>query len=188
MSDVTVILQEIRSGEKQASDELLPLVYQELRQLAAARLARESAGQTLQPTALVHEAWLRLVKDEARDWRDRSYFFAAAAEAMRRILVENARKKARLKHGGGQKRLNIEDVNPMEPTADENLLLVNDALTEMEQEQPDLARVVMLKYFSGLTIKEIADTLNISESTVDRQWFSARRWLFKKINGSLSID
>jgi len=182
MSDVTLILQDIRRGAKQASDELLPLVYDELRSLAAARMARETAGHTLQPTALVHEAWLRLLKDKEQDWRDRSYFFAAAAEAMRRILVENARRKARLKHGGGQQRLDIADVNPAEPASDERLVVVDDALTEMEREQPDLARVVTLKYFSGLTNKEVAETLGVSESTVDRQWFSARHWLFKKIN------
>ena len=185
MSDVTLMLQAASRGDKQAWEELLPAVYEELRTLAAARMAREAAGQTLQPTALVHEAWLRLMKDNEREWSSRSYFFAAAAEAMRRILVENARRKARLKHGGGQQRLYVENVDLTGPTSDEKLLLVNDALEEMEREQPELARVVMLKYFSGLTNKEVAETLDISESTIERRWFSARRWLFKKINTSL---
>lgn len=181
MKDVTLILQAVGRGEQQASEELLPLVYEELRRLAAARMARENAGQTLQPTALVHEAWLRLVSDQDRDWRNRSYFFAAAAEAMRRILIENARRKARLKYGGGQERLNVEDLNLVDSTPDEKLLLVNDALEQMERDYPEQARVVVLKYFSGLTNREVALTLGISESTVERQWFSAKHWLFKRI-------
>lgn len=181
MGDLTLILRAVRRGDKQTSQELLPLVYDELRRLAAARMAREAAGQTLQPTALVHEAWIRLVKDEEEDWRDRSYFFAAAAEAMRRILVENARRKSRFRHGGGQERLNIEGVELAEPTSDEKLLLVDEALAVMEEEHPELARIVTLKYFTGLTNKEVAETLGVSESTVDRQWFSARRWLFNEI-------
>ncbi len=182
MNDITVILQEIRRDEKRTADDLLPLVYEELRRLAAARLAREAAGQTLQPTALVHEAWLRLLKGKEQDWRDRSYFFAAAAEAMRRIMVESARRKMRLKHGGGQQRLNVEDVNPAAPTPDEKLLQLDEALAEMERAEPELARVVMLKYFSGLTNQEVAEALGVSVSTVDRQWFSARRWLFTKMD------
>ena len=185
VSDVTLILRAIGRGEKQASEELLPLVYEELRRLAAARMARESAGQTLQPTALVHEAWMRLVKDEDRDWRDRSYFFAAAAEAMRRILVEKARRKSRLRHGGGQQRVNIEGMELAEPTPDEKLLMVDEALAVMEKEHPEWARIVTLKYFSGLTNREVAETLGIGESTVDRHWFSARRWLFNRIRASI---
>ena len=184
MNDVTLILQAVGRGEKRAYEELLPLVYEELRRLAAARMAREAAGQTLQPTALVHEAWLRLVNDKERHWRSRSYFFAAAAEAMRRILIENARRKSRLKYGGGQERLNIEELQLANATPDEKLLLVNDALEQMELEHPEQARVVVLKYFSGLTNREVAETLGISESTVERQWFSAKRWLFKKIHAS----
>lgn len=181
MSDVTLVLQGMARGEKQAADDLLPLVYEELRRLAAARMAREAAGQTLQPTALVHEAWLRLVNDPDRNWQNRAYFFAAAAEAMRRILVENARRKSRLKRGGDQERINIEDVNLAETTPDEKLLLVNDALEQLEKDNPERARVVVLKYFSGLTNKEVGETLGVSESTVDRHWVSAKRWLFKKI-------
>ncbi|HEX9046631.1 MAG TPA: ECF-type sigma factor [Verrucomicrobiae bacterium] len=181
MSDVTLMLQAASRGEKQASDDLLPLVYEELRRLAAVRMARESSGQTLQPTALVHEAWLRLVSDKDRDWRNRAYFFAAAAEAMRRILVENARRKSRLKHGGGQERLNIDDVELADTAPDEKLLLVNDALQQMERENPERARVVVLKYFSGLTNQETAEALGISESTVERHWVCAKLWLFKKM-------
>ena len=182
MSDVTLILQAVGRGEKQAADELLPLVYEELRKLASARMARETAGQTLQPTALVHEAWLRLVKDEERNWRNRSYFFAAAAEAMRRILVENARRKSRLKHGGGQERLNVEEIELPEAGPDEQLLLIDDALEQLEQENPERARVVVLKYFSGLTNEEVAETLGIGERTVRRHWVCAKEWLFQKIH------
>jgi RNA polymerase sigma factor (TIGR02999 family) len=184
MSDVTLILQAVGRGEREASEELLPLVYEELRRLAAARMARESAGHTLQPTALVHEAWLRLVNDKDRSWQNRGHFFAAAAEAMRRILIDNARRKARLKHGGGQQRLNIDDVEPAAATPDEKLLLLNGALEELERENPEYARIVMLKYFTGLTNFEAAETLGISESTVERHWFDAKRLLFKKIRAS----
>lgn len=185
MSDVTVILQAVSRGEKQASEELLPLVYEELRRLAAARMAREAAGQTLQPTALVHEAWLRLVNEKDCEWRDRSYFFAAAAEAMRRILIENARRKARRKHGAGQQPLNIEALELSAETPDEKLLLVNEALEEMEKAHPECARVVLLKYFSGLTNEEVAETMGVSRSTVDRLWFTARRILFQKIRAAI---
>jgi RNA polymerase sigma factor (TIGR02999 family) len=148
-------------------------------------MSRESAGQTLQATALVHEAWLRLVKDTDRDWQNRSYFFAAAAEAMRRILVENARRKSRVKHGGGHQRISLEDFEPADTVPDDKLLLVNEAIEEMEREDPQMAKVVLLKYFSSLTNKEVAEAMGISVSSVDRLWFSARRWLFKKLNASL---
>jgi len=184
MNDVTLILQAVGRGEKGASEELLPLVYEELRRLAAARMARESAGHTLQPTALVHEAWLRLVNDDNRSWQNRGHFFAAAAEAMRRILIDNARRKSRIRHGGGQQRLNIDDVDQAASTPDDKLLLVDDALEQMEKEHPEYARIVMLKYFTGLTNHEVAETLGISESTVERHWFDAKRWMFKKIQAS----
>lgn len=182
MSDVTLILQAVGRGDKQAAGELLPLVYEELRKLAAARMARESSGQTLQPTALVHEAWLRLVHSDGGNWRDRSYFFAAAAEAMRRILVENARRKSRLKHGGGQERLNIEEVDLPKAEPDDELLRINEALELMEKENPDRARVVVLKYFSGMTNEEVAEALGIGERTVRRHWVCAKEWLFEKIH------
>src|SRR5690242_4442463 len=140
MSDVTLVLQAIGRGESRATDELLPLVYAELRNLATARMLQESAGHTLQPTALVHEAWLRLVHEGDRSWKNRAVFFSAAAEAMRRILIEHARRKSRLKHGGGQKRLDIADLDLAEVAADDRMLLVNDALEQLELVHPDWAR------------------------------------------------
>lgn len=181
MSDVTLILQAVGRGEGRSLDELLPLVYEELRRLAAARMAQESAGHTLQPTALVHEAWLRLVNDGDRTWKNRAYFFGAAAEAMRRILIESARRKSRLKYGGGQERLNIADLELAETTPDEKVLLINDALEQLEAEHPERARVVVLKYFGGLTNKEVAEMLAIGERTVDRHWVCAKEWLFRKV-------
>ena len=185
MSEVTLILQAIGRGESRASEELLPLVYDELRRLAAARMAREAAGHTLQPTALVHEVWLRLVGDGDRTWKNRAYFFAAAAEAMRRILVEHARRKSRLKHGGGQEQLNIEELELADATPDEKILLVNDALVQLEMEHPERARVVVLKYFGGMTNKEVAETLGIGERTVNRHWVCARTWLFHKVRAQM---
>jgi RNA polymerase sigma factor (TIGR02999 family) len=182
MSDITMILQAVSRGENQAAEELLPHVYEELRKLAAARMARESSGQTLQPTALVHEAWLRLMHNREANWRDRSYFFAAAAEAMRRILVENARRKARLKHGGGQERLNIEQVDLPQTEPEEELLRINEALELLEKENPERAQVVVLKYFSGMTNEEVAEALGIGERTVRRHWVCAKDWLFEKIH------
>jgi len=178
MSEITLVLEAIGRGEGTASTDLLPLVYEELRQLAGARMAREAAGHTLQPTALVHEAWLRLVGAGSQNWRGRAYFFAAAAEAMRRILVEHARRKARLKQGGGQQRLNIEDVELAEAAPDEKILLVDDALEALERTNPERAQVVVMKFFGGMTNKEVADTLGIGERSVDRHWMCAKAWLF----------
>lgn len=185
MSEVTLILQAVNRGEGNKLDDLLPIVYDELRNLAAARMARESAGHTLQPTALVHEVWLRMVRDEDRSWRNRAYFFAAAAEAMRRILIEHARRRSRLKYGGGQERLNIEDLDLSEVTPDDKLLMVNDALELLEKEHPERARVVVLKYFGGMTNKEVAETLGIGERSVDRHWVCAKTWLFNKIQAQI---
>jgi RNA polymerase sigma factor (TIGR02999 family) len=185
MSEVTLILQAIGRGENRAPEELLPLVYDELRRLAAARMAQEAAGHTLQPTALVHEAWLRLVGDGDRTWKNRAYFFAAAAEAMRRILVEHARRKSRLKYGGGQERLNIEELDLADATPDEKILLVNDALVQLEAEYPERARIVVLKYFGGMTNKEVAETLGIGERTVNRHWVCAKAWLFHKVRAQM---
>jgi len=181
MSDITLILDAINRGESQAAEQLLPLVYNELRNLAAARMLQESAGHTLQPTALVHEAWLRLVGDGNRNWKSRAYFFAAAAEAMRRILVEHARRKARLKYGGGKERLNIEDLDLAEAAPDEKILLVDEALAHLERGNPERARVVVMKFFSGMTNKEVAETLGIGERSVDRHWMCAKAWLFQKL-------
>lgn len=181
MSDVTLILQAIGQNDAGAMEKLLPLVYEELRQLAAARMARESAGHTLQPTALVHEAWLRLVGDGERTWKNRAYFFAAAAEAMRRILVEHARRKARLKSGGGLERLNIDELELAGAEPDEKILRVNAALERMESLHPERARIVVLKYFGGMTNKEVAETLGIGERSVDRHWVCAKTWLYQEI-------
>jgi RNA polymerase sigma factor (TIGR02999 family) len=181
MSDVTLILDAISRGESQASDKLLPLVYDELRKMAAARMFQESGGHTLQPTALVHEAWLRLGGGQNQSWQNRAHFFGAAAEAMRRILVEHARRKAGLKHGGGQQRLNIEDLDLAEATPDEKILLIDEALEELERVNSERARVVVLKFFAGMTNVEVAETLQVSKSTVDRHWECARLWLFNKI-------
>jgi RNA polymerase sigma factor (TIGR02999 family) len=184
MSDITLILDAINRGESQASEQLLPLVYNELRNLAAARMLQESAGHTLQPTALVHEAWLRLAGDGRQNWKNRAYFFAAAAEAMRRILVEHARRKARLKHGGGQERLNIEDLDLAGAAPDEKVLLVDEALVHLERSNPERARVVVLKFFGGMTNREVADTLGIGERSVDRHWLCAKAWLFQELQGA----
>ena len=184
MSDITLILDAISRGESGAAEELLPLVYAELRNLATARMLRESAGHTLQPTALVHEAWLRLVGDGDRNWKGRAYFFAAAAEAMRRILVDHARRKARLKHGGGQERLNIEDLELAATAPDEKILLVEEALKKLEQSNPERARVVVAKFFGGMTNKEVADTLGIGERSVDRHWMCAKVWLFQQLQAA----
>ena len=181
MSDVTLMLEAIGRGEGQATEELFPLVYEELRRLAAARMAQESAGQTLQPTALVHEAWLQLVGEGGRTWQNRAHFFGAAADAMRRILIDKARRKSRLKHGGGQSRLDIDDLELAETTPDDNILLINDALERLEKEDPEQARVVVLKFFGGLTNLEVAENLGIAERTVDRQWACAKARLFRWI-------
>lgn len=181
MSDITLVLQAVGRGEKQASEALLPLVYDELRRLAAARMAREAAGQTLQATALVHEAWLRLAEGGAQLWDNRGHFFGAASEAMRRILIDNARRKAALKHGGQQERIDITEIELADTTPDEKLLLINEALRELEVQHPERARVVVLKFFGGLTNREVAETLNTSERSVDRQWLCARNWLFRKL-------
>lgn len=181
MSEVTLVLQAIGRGEKQASEELLPLVYDELRRLASIRMAREAAGQTLQPTALVHEAWVRMVEDGARTWQNRTHFFGAASEAMRRILIERARRKSRLKHGGGQQRVNIEELDMADALPDEKLLLVDEALERLKAEDPETAQVVVLKFFGGLTNEEIVQITGTSDRTVRRQWNYAKAWLFNCI-------
>jgi len=181
MSEITLVLQAVGRGESRASEELLPLVYDELRQLAAARMAHESAGQTLQPTALVHEAWLRLVTEGDRTWQNRAHFFRAAAQAMRRILVDRARHKSSIKCGGGQDRLNIEDLDLAAATPDDKILLIDDALARLEAEDQESARVITLKFFGGLTNKEVAKTLCVTERTVEREWAYAKACLYEMI-------
>ncbi len=185
MNNVTLILQAVGRGERQASEELLPLVYEELRRLAAARMARESAGQTLQPTALVHEAWVRLVEDGSRTWENRAHFFGAAAEAMRRILIERARRKGRIKRGGGQQRIDLENVDVAAALPDDKILLLNEALERLRAEDPETAQVVVLKFFGGLTNEEIVQTIGSSDRTVRRQWNYAKAWLYDCITKHL---
>ena len=184
MSDVTRLLLAIEEGDSHATDELLPLVYQELRKLAAARLSKELQGQSLQPTMLLHEAYLRLVDvDDPQKWQGRGHFFAAAAEAMRRILVERARRKRRLKHGGHLQRVElresiIEIVSPVD-----DLLALDEALTRFEKQWPEKARLVKLKYFAGLTIPEASEAMKISTATAERYWKFARAWLHSQLQG-----
>ena len=181
MSDVTRILQSVESGDAQAADELLPLVYGELRKLAAAKMANESPNQTLQPTALVHEAWLRLTGNENVKWEGRAHFFGAAAEAMRRILIDNARRKRALRRGGDQQRLDIEQVEIAGPAKEDELLAMNEALETFSKLDRQKAELVKLRYFVGLTIEESAKILGISPPTAKRWWTYARAWLFQQI-------
>jgi RNA polymerase sigma factor (TIGR02999 family) len=184
MSEVTHILSAIEQGDPQAASQLLPLVYDELRQLAAARLAQEKSGQTLQPTALVHEAYLRLVGAEhGSHWENRGHFFAAAAEAMRRILVENARRKRSRKHGGGLERHDAEDVSLAAPELGEDLLALDEALNKLAEKDPVKAELVKLRHFAGLTVEEAAGALGISATTANRYWAYARAWLHQDIAG-----
>jgi RNA polymerase sigma factor (TIGR02999 family) len=181
MSEITQILQAVGRGDSRASEELLPLVYDELRRHAAARMAREAAGQTLQPTALVHEAWMRLVGDGDRTWQNRAHFFGAAAEAMRRILIENARRKSRLKHGGDQVRLDLDQLELAATTPDEKILLIDEALERLRTQDPEKAQVVVLKFFGGYTNQEVAANLGVTERTIERHWAYAKTWLFQSI-------
>jgi RNA polymerase sigma factor (TIGR02999 family) len=184
MSDVTRILSAIEGGDPQAAAELLPLVYDELRKLAAARMAAEPAGHTLQPTALVHEAYLRLVGGGDAGWDSRGHFFAAAAEAMRRIVVEAARRKKRVKHGGGVDRVEVELADLPTRLPPDDLLALDEALGRLEQLDPVKARLVSLRYFAGLTIEQAADALNISRVTAHRYWTFARAWLHQQMTGT----
>jgi RNA polymerase sigma factor (TIGR02999 family) len=182
MSDVTRILQSMESGDAKAAEELLPLVYGELRKLAASKMAHEAPNQTLQPTALVHEAWLRLTGNENVKWNGRAHFFGAAAEAMRRILIDNARRKQALRHGGNQQRLDVDDVEIAAPAKEEELLAINEALDEFAKTDKQKAELVKLRYFIGLTIEESAEILGVSVPTARRWWSYARAWLYQKIN------
>jgi RNA polymerase sigma factor (TIGR02999 family) len=188
VADVTQVLKAIEAGDPSAADQLLPLVYDELRRLAAQKLAQEKPGQTLQPTALVHEAYLRLVDGEqVSNWNSRGHFFAAAAEAMRRILVEQARKRARLKRGGDRQRLDLDALQLSVPEAADELLALDEALTDFAHKHPGKAAFVKLRYFAGLTVEEAAHSLGISTSTADRHWTFARAWLFRRIVGDAKL-
>jgi RNA polymerase sigma factor (TIGR02999 family) len=181
MSEVTQILQSIEAGDERAADKLLPLVYEELRKLAASKMAREAPGQTLQATALVHEAWLLLTGNESAQWEGRAHFFGAAAEAMRRILIDNARRKRAERHGGGRQRVDILEIDLAAPAPDDELLAVNDALDRLAAVDKPKAELVKLRYFAGLTIAEAAGALGISAATANRWWDFARAWLFDQI-------
>lgn len=182
MSEFTVILQRIDQGDPHAAHELLPLVYEELRKLAAQKMARENPGQTLQATALVHEAWLRLGGDDQPAWDNRAHFFAAAAEAMRRILIDNARRKQTLRHGGDLERVNLEALELAANLDDEQLLALNDALEHFAIHDARKAELVKLRFFVGLTNEQAARVLGVSEPTAKRDWAYARAWLFREMS------
>ena len=182
MHEVTQILDAISRGEAKAANELLSLVYEELRRLAAAKMASEAPGQTLQATALVHEAWLRLTSDEKRKWNDRTHFFAAAAEAMRRILVDNARRKRAQRHGGSLERASMPEIACAVAENPDQLLAVNEALEKFAAQDKQKAELVKLRYFVGMTIEEAAEALGISSGTAKRNWAYARAWLAQEIS------
>ena len=182
MGDVTRILSEIERGALHATDELFPMVYDELRKLAAHRIAHERAGQTLQATALVHEAYLRLVDvEQVRTWNSRGHFFGAAAEAMRRILIDRARKKQRPKHGGDRRRIELDSAFPANPATPDTLLAVDEALVRLETRFPDQARLVKLRHYAGCTLQQAADSMGISPATAKRYWKLARAYLFSEL-------
>lgn len=185
--DVTQVLERAEQGDPKAAEELLPLVYEELRSLASARIAQERPGQTLQATALVHEAWLRLVGPaDAKAWNGRGHFFGAAAEAMRRILVDRARHKARVRHGGGLEQVNLDQVTMATEDSDGTVLAIHEALEKLALESPQKAEIVKLRYFTGLEHAEIAAVLGISEATVRRHWAYARSWLYAELRKNLA--
>lgn len=183
MNDATRILNAYPPEDPQAAEELLPLVYQELRNLAEARMRNEAPGQTLQATALVHEAWIRLLGPDGNElcWGNRAHFFAAAAEAMRRILIDRARKKKRVKHGGKLQRIDFEELDVAESAPPEVLLVVDDAIERLAEEDPDAVKLIKLRFFIGLEMAEIASTMGISERAAYRLWAFARAWLFKEL-------
>ena len=184
VSEATQLLSAVEQGSPKAAEELLDLVYEELRHLAASKMAHEAPGHTLQTTALVHEAWLRLVGDENRRFENRTHFFAAAAEAMRRILIDRARRRHAERHGGGYQRVTLEDDLLANPDDDEQLLALNDALEKLALKNPAQAQVVKLRYFAGMTNEEIAQLMGISLSTVKNYWTFSKAWLFHEIKGA----
>ena len=177
------MLEAVSRGEAKAADELLSLVYEELRRLATAKMASESPGQTLQPTALVHEAWLRLTSDDKRKWNDRTHFFAAAAEAMRRILVDNARRKRTERHGGSQQRVEMPEIASAVMETDDKVLAVHEALEKFAVLDPQKAELVKLRYFVGMTMEEAASALGLGKRTAESVWTYARVWLHREIRG-----
>jgi RNA polymerase sigma factor (TIGR02999 family) len=181
VSELTVILNAIQKGDPQAAEELLPLVYEELRKLAASKLASQPPDQTLQPTALVHEVYLRLLGDGSHSWQDRRHFFAAAAEAMRHLLVNRARRKAAVRHGGGLRRVDLDNVVVATKTTDDNILLVSEALEKLTAHDAVTAELVKMRFFAGMTFRQAAEVLGLSERTAKRSWAYARAWLFKEI-------
>jgi RNA polymerase sigma factor (TIGR02999 family) len=185
VSDVTRILDRVQEGDPKAAEELLPLVYDELRKLAAHRMASEAPGQTLQPTALVHEAWLRLVGDEPRRWNSRGHFFGAAAEAMRRILIDSARRRQARRHGGGVERVCVEAVEVPAPQNDERVLAINEALERFEGLDRNAAELVKLRCFVGMNMSEAAEAMNLPLRSAERLWAYARAWLRREMGSSL---
>lgn len=184
MSDVTRILFAIEQGDARAVDKLLPVVYDELRLLAAQKLSQERPGQTLQATALVHEAYIRLVGAEGQNWSSRGHFFAAAAEAMRRILIDNARRKQRRKHGGDRQRVGLDDADIAIEEPSTNLIALDEALTKLANEDRVVADLVKMRYFAGLTLSQAAEIIGVSRRTADRYWAYARAWLYQEITKS----
>ena len=181
MKDATVMLAAVEAGDSKAAEQLLVLVYDELRRLAASKLAGEAPGQTLQPTALVHEAWLRLVGDQTPSFNNREHFFRASAEVMRRILIDRARRKHTQRHGGGYQRIDWEGLDLAAPAADDQLLAVNEALEKLAVEHPVQADLVKLRYFAGLTNEEVSEVMGISVSTAKNYWTFSRAWLLNEI-------
>ncbi len=181
VNEVTTILAAIRGGDEQAADELLPVVYERLRRLAQQMMAQERRGQTLSATALVHEAYLRLLGDGTPSWEDRSHFFGAAAQAMRRILVERARRRGRVKHGGGRERVMLGVGDAVAEPESIDIVAVDVALRRLEKEEPRVAQIVMMRFFAGLSHEETAKALEISERTVRRDWTYAKAWLYQAI-------
>ncbi|MBC8468448.1 MAG: sigma-70 family RNA polymerase sigma factor [Planctomycetes bacterium] len=188
MADITKILDAIEQGDAQAADKLLPLIYEELRVLAAQKMSHELPGQTLQATALVHEAYIRLVGKEARNWDSRGHFFAAAVEAMRRILVENARRKKSSKHGGDKLKVDLDHADLAIEEPSEDLIALDEALTRLSETDPGVADLVKLRYFAGLTIEQAAEFLGISRRTAVDHWAYARAWLRREISKSNDLD
>jgi RNA polymerase sigma factor (TIGR02999 family) len=188
MSQVTRILERAHAGDPKAADQLLPLVYDELRKLAASKMAQQPPGQTLQPTALVHEAWLRLTGSEQHRWNDRRHFFRAAAQAMRQILIDNARKKSRLKHGGGWQRLDLEAIHLAVETDPDRLLAVNEALEDLSRHDPAKADLVKLRFFVGLSLTEAAQAMGWSAVAAKRSWAYARAWLYRRLTEAGEIS